>query len=213
MDSIIKHGKVIRGWLGVSIQNLTPELAKSLGIKETEGALVSGVESGSPADKAGLKRGDLITEMNGKKITDVTNLRNTVAALLRERRSISRSSGTARSSPGHGRARRVPRKRRSSRRRSTTMCSKASRSRSLRRALRDKLDLPEDLNGVVVTDVSSNSPAQGGLQPNDVIQEIDRKPVQSAKEYDEIVRKIGKKDTVLLLINRGGGSAYLTLEP
>ncbi|HEX9136151.1 MAG TPA: Do family serine endopeptidase, partial [Nitrospirota bacterium] len=59
MDSIIKHGKVIRGWLGVSIQNLTPELAKSLGMKETAGALVGGVEKDSPADKAGMKRGDL----------------------------------------------------------------------------------------------------------------------------------------------------------
>ena len=80
-------------------------------------------------------------------------------------------------------------------------------------SLRDKLDLPEGMVGVVVTDVSSDSPAQGALQPNDVIQEIDRKPVRSAQEYEEIVSKIGKNDTVLLLINRGGGSAYLTLQP
>ena len=97
MDSIIKHGKVIRGWLGVSIQNLTPDLAKSLGIKETEGALIAGVENSSPADKAGLKRGDLITEMNGKKITDATTLRNVVASMAPERRPTSRSSGAARS--------------------------------------------------------------------------------------------------------------------
>ena len=62
MDSIIKHGKVIRGWLGVSIQDLTSDLAKSFGIKETAGALVASVEQGSPADKAGMKRGDLIVK-------------------------------------------------------------------------------------------------------------------------------------------------------
>jgi serine protease Do len=79
MDSIIKHGKVIRGWLGVSIQNLTPEIAKSLGMKETAGALVGGVEKDSPADKAGMKRGDLIIQFDGKKVEDPTGLRNMVA--------------------------------------------------------------------------------------------------------------------------------------
>lgn len=80
MDSIIKSGKVVRGWLGVSIQDLTPDLAASLDIKETSGALISGVEKDSPADKAGLKRGDLITGVNGKKVADSTSLRNMISA-------------------------------------------------------------------------------------------------------------------------------------
>ncbi len=80
MDSIIKHGKVIRGWMGVSIQNITAELAKSLGIKETEGALISGVEKDSPADKAGFKRGDLVIALDGKQVVDSTSLRNMVAS-------------------------------------------------------------------------------------------------------------------------------------
>ncbi len=79
MDSIIKTGKVIRGWLGVSIQNITPDLAKSLGIKDTTGALVSGVMKNSPAEKAGIKRGDIITELDGKTVEDSRMLRNMVA--------------------------------------------------------------------------------------------------------------------------------------
>ena len=70
MESILKYGKVIRGWLGVSIQTLTPELEKSLGLKVNEGALVADVMKDSPADKGGLKRGDVITEFNGKKVED-----------------------------------------------------------------------------------------------------------------------------------------------
>jgi len=212
MDSIINYGKVIRGWLGVSIQNLTPDLAKSLSIKETEGALVSGVESGSPADKAGLKRGDLITEMNGKKVPDVTSLRNMVAAaapgsradfkIVREGQEESITATL-----GEFKEKKIVKK--------TEYENelKGVTVQELTPSLRDKLNLPEGIGGVVVTEISADSPAQGLLQANDVIQEVDRKPVRSAQEYEEIVSKIGKHDTVLLLIYRDGGSVYLTIQP
>jgi len=212
MDSIIKYGKVIRGWLGVSIQDLTPELAKSLGMKETEGALIAGVVSDSPADKAGLKRGDLVTEMNGKKIIDVTSLRNMVAATAPGTRvdfKIIRN-GTEQSitaTLGEYKEKQIVKKT------EFENALKGVTVEELTASLRDKLDLPEGLAGVVVTDVGSDSPAQGLLQGNDVIQEVDRKPIRSAKEYEEIVSKIGKHDTVLLLIYRDGGSVYLTIQP
>ncbi len=211
MDSIIKYGKVIRGWLGVSIQNLTPELAKPLGIKETEGALIAGVESGSPADKAGLKRGDLVVEMNGKKITDVTNLRNTVAATAPGTRvdfKIIRNGKeqTIAATLGEYREKKIIKKT------EYDNALKGVTIQELTPSLRDKLNLPEDMTGVVVTAVGSDSPAQGLLQANDVIQEVDRKPVRSAQEYEELASKIGSHDTVLLLIYRDGGSAYLTIQ-
>ncbi len=80
MDALIKNGKVERGYLGVSIQNLTEELARSFGYDSTKGVLIGDVTSGSPADKAGLKSGDIITELNGKAMDDMNHLRNTVAA-------------------------------------------------------------------------------------------------------------------------------------
>jgi serine protease Do len=212
MTSIIEHGRVIRGWLGVSIQNLTPELAKSLGIKETEGALIAGVESGSPADKAGLKRGDLIVGVGGKKVIDSTGLRNMVAgmapgtkvdiAVLRDGKEKTLSVTL-----GEFKEKKVIKKT------EYENVLKGITVQELTPSLRDKLDLPENLNGVVITAMSSDSPAQGALQPNDVIQEVNRYAIQSAQDYDQVVSKIGEKDTVLLLIYREGGSVYLTLKP
>ncbi len=212
MDSIIKHGKVIRGWLGVSIQNLTPELAKSLGIKETEGALLSGIDKDSPADKAGLKRGDLIIGMGNKIISDVTNLRNMVATnapgtkidfkVIRNGKEMSITATL-----GEYKEKRIVKKT------EFNNALKGVTVQELIPSLRDKLNLPEDLVGVVITDVGSDSPSQGLLQPNDVIQEVNRTAIRSAQEYEEIVSKIGEHDSVLLLIYRNGGSAYLTIQP
>jgi len=212
MDSIIKHGKVIRGWLGVSIQNLTPDLAKSLGIKETEGALIAGVENSSPADKAGLKRGDLITEMNGKKITDATALRNVVASMAPGAKAdikIIRSGKelTITAALGEYKEKKIVKKT------AYNNAFKGVTVQEITPSLRDKLNLPEGMAGVVVTDIASDSPSQGLLQVNDVIEEMNRKAVRSAQEYEAIVSKIGEHDTILLLICRDGGSIYMTLKP
>jgi len=212
MDSIIKHGKVIRGWLGVSIQNLTPELAKSLKIKEAEGALISGVEKGSPADKADLKRGDLIIGLDAKKINDSTNLRNTVSATapgtsvtLRIIRDGKEQTLTV--VLGEYKEKKITKKT------EYNNILKGITVQELTPSLRDKLKLPEDLNGVAVTEISSDSPAQDLLQTNDVIQEVNRTPIQSVQDYEQVVSQIGDKDVVLLLIYRGGGSIYLTIKP
>jgi serine protease Do len=212
MDSIIKHGKVIRGWMGVSIQNLTEELAKSLGFKQTEGALVSGVEKGSPADKAGFKRGDLIIGLNGKAVADSTALRNMVAAtapgtkvdvqIIRDGK-----KQTITMTLGEFKEKKIVKVS------EADNVLKGVTVQELTPSLQDRMNLPENLNGVVITGISQDSPAQGLLQPNDVIQEINRKPIQSAQEYEQIVSKIGEKDTVLLLIYRDGGSVYLTIKP
>jgi len=212
MDSIIKHGRVIRGWLGVSIQNLTPELAKSLGIKDTEGALIAGVENDSPADKAGLKRGDLVVEMNGKKIKDVTTLRNTVASTAPGTKvdfKVNRNGKemTITVTLAEYKEKKIIKKT------EFNNVLKGVTVQQITPSLRDKLNLPEGMAGVVVTAVSPDSPAQGGLQPNDVIEEVNRKAVRTAQEYEDIVSKIGESDTVLVLIYRGGGSVYITIQP
>ena len=81
LTSLIKTGKVVRGWLGISIQEVNPKLAQEFGLPKTEGALVADVLSGSPAERAGIKRGDVILEVNGKKIEHTGQLRNLVADL------------------------------------------------------------------------------------------------------------------------------------
>jgi serine protease Do len=212
MDSIIKHGKVIRGWLGVSIQNLTVDLAKSLGIRETEGALISGVESGSPADKAGFKRGDLITEINGTKTADSTTLRNIVAStapgtktdfkIIRNGKEM-----TITATLGEYREKKITKKT------EYDNALKGITVQELTASLRDTLNLPEGLEGVVVTAVAADSPAQELLQKHDVIEEVNRKEVRNARQYEDIVSKIGEHDTILLLIYRDGGSVYITIQP
>ncbi len=212
MDSIIKHGKVVRGWLGVSIQNLTPELAKSLGIKETEGALIAGIESHSPADKAGFKRGDLVIALDGKKIVDSTNLRNMVSAtppgkkvdfkIIREGK-----EQTITATLGEYKEKKIVKKT------EYNNIMKDVTVQELTPSMQDKLNLPENLTGVVITDVGQDSPAQGLLQPGDVIEEINKMAIRSAQDYDKAVSKLGEHDAVLLLIYRDGGSVYLTITP
>jgi serine protease Do len=212
MDSIIKHGKVVRGWLGVSIQNLTPELAKSLGIKETEGALIAGIEGQSPADKAGFKRGDLVIALDGKKIVDSTNLRNMVAAtapgkkvdfkIIREGK-----EQTISVTLGEYKEKKIVKKT------EYNNIMKDVTVQELTPSMQDKLNLPENLTGVVITDVGQESPAQGLLQAGDVIEEINKMAIRSAQDYDKAVSKLGEHDAVLLLIYRDGGSVYLTITP
>lgn len=211
MDSIIDHGKVIRGWLGVNIQNLTPELAKSLGVKETEGALISGIESNSPADKAGFKRRDLVVAFNGKKILDSTSLRNMVSATPPGKKvdfKIIRDGKeqTITVTLGEYREKKIVKKT------EYNNVLKDVTVQELTPDLREKLNFPENLSGVVVTDIGPDSPAQGLLQPGDVIQEINKMMIRSAQDYDKGVSKLGVHDTVLLLIYREGGSIYLTIK-
>ncbi len=211
MENIIKHGRVIRGWLGVSIQDLTPDLAKSLGIRETAGALVSNVETGSPADKAGLKRGDLITGINTKKVDDSTGLRNMIASTAPGTKIDVRiirdgKEQTVTVALGEYKENKVVKT-------EYNNALKGVSVQELTPGLRDKLSLPDYVSGVVVTSVSADLSGRRLLQPNDVIEEVNRTAIQNVQDYDQAVSRIGAKDTVLLLIYRDGGSFYLTIRP
>ncbi len=212
MESIIKSGKVIRGWLGVSIQDLTPELAKSLNIKPQKGALVADVVKDSPAEKAGLKRGDVITEFGGKTVEDSTTLRNMVAS----------------TAPGKtvnmkimrdGKEQNVSvtltelKERKVTKKVQYNNVLKGITVQDLTASLKEKMGLPATASGVVVTDIGPDSPARNVLQPGDVILEVNRKEISGANDYDQIASKIGESDSVLLLVYREGGTLYITLRP
>jgi serine protease Do len=212
MDSIIKHGKVIRGWLGVSIQDLSQDLAKSFNLKDQTGALVSGVMENSPADKAGLKRGDLVIELDGKTVADSISLRNRVSALApgtKIEMKIIRNGSQQAITATLGEAKEKAEVKKTE----YSNVLKGITVQDLTPGLRDKLDIPESLTGVVVTDVAPDAPTHGLLQANDVIQEVNRQGIKSAQEYEQAVSKIGDKDGVLLLVFRQGGSMYITIKP
>ncbi len=212
MDSIIRHGKVVRGWLGVSIQDLTPDIAKSLGVKREAGALVADVVKGSPAEKAGLKRGDVIISFGGKAVEDSTGLRNMVSAtapgksvdfrIIREGKEQTVTATLAEF-----------KERKEVKKVEYNNVLKGITVQDITASLRDQLGMPDTMNGVAITSMSADSPAQGVLQAGDVIMEVNRHEIRNVQEYDQIVSKIGERDNVLLLLYREGGTIYLTIRP
>ncbi|UCD34998.1 MAG: DegQ family serine endoprotease [Nitrospiraceae bacterium] len=213
MGSIIKHGKVVRGWLGVSIQEVTPELSRHFDIKETKGALVADVVKDSPAEKAGVKRGDLIVGFEGESVESPTALRNMVAGrqpgsraevkLIRNGKEMTLSVTLGE----------LPKTAEAGETGEYDNALAGVYVQELTPAIRESLNIAENVTGVIVTRVDGDSPAAAGLRQNDVIQEINRKAVRSMKDYNEAVSGIKEQDNVLLLVYRGGGYLYVTISP
>ena len=212
MESIIQHGKVIRGWLGVTIQDLTPELAEQLNIKETKGSLVSDVVKGSPAEKAGFKRGDVIVDFDNKPVENSTVLKKRVAEtppdttvqvkIIRDGKEktltvtldvLPETVEIAKSEYSNA--------------------MKGVHIQDLTDEIRDNFNIPHKVKGVIVTAIEEDSPAFGVLRQGDVIQEINRKEIKNTKDYEAIVSILDTKNSVLLLIYRSGGYIYLTIKP
>lgn len=210
MENLIKKGKVVRGWLGVSIQAITPELAKQFGLQSEKGVLVSDVMEDSPAEKAGLKRGDIILELDGKEFSEPSALRNAVAVIppgkevtikiLREGKQITTKAVIAElpaglqkmSAPSEGPL-------------------KGIQVQDITPEVRRSLQLPKRVTGVIVVDVAEGSPAEGFIVENDVIMEINRKKVNNTKDYATITGSLKKNQGVMLLIYRNGSTIYLTI--
>ena len=210
MESLINKGKVVRGWLGVSIQPLTNDLVKQFNLNDDSGALVGDVVEDSPAEKAEIQRGDVITEFDGREVKDVTHLRNIVAdsepgkevtlKLIRDGKIKTVTVKIAEMpSEIHAQSR------------SFANQFKGVSVQSLTPQLKDSLNIPKRVTGVLITDVDEDSPAGGGLMKNDVIMEINRKKISSIKDYEEVVSGIPPDKDVLLLVFRKGSAVYITL--
>ncbi len=195
-------GHVTRGWLGVSIQEVTPELAKSFGLKEKKGALVAQVVSGSPAEKAGIEQGDVILEFDGKAVSDSKDLPRIVAStpvgkmvtvkLSREGKGLDRSLKVGEMDE------------------KVEGAEAPSSHKSLGITVQDLTpEIAQGLGlkkatGVVVTRVEPGSPAaEAGLRTGDVIREVNRKPVKRTDDFVQKLEKARGQDTVLLFIQRG----------
>jgi serine protease Do len=211
MDSLISKGKVVRGWLGVTIQNLTPELAKQFQLKEEKGVLIGDVVEGSPAEKGGLRRGDVIMEFEGKKIEDPNQLKNMVASLeigkevkikiIRENKTEIKKVTVSE----------LPLEAQKASKGEYDNLLKGVTVQDLTPEISAKFNLPKNVKGVIVTDVDEESPSASVLTQGDIIQEINRLKITNAKEYGKVVSAIKPGQDILLLIFRGGSSAYITL--
>lgn len=212
MSSLIKTGKVVRGWLGVSIQEITPELAKQFNLKDEVGALVGDVVENSPAEKAGLKRGDVILEYDGKKIEEPNSLRNMIAntspgekhqmKVLRDNKTLTVQL-TIGELPAEAQEEAVAGV--------YDNVLKGVTVQDITPDIAKKLKIPERIKGVIISDVAEDSLSVGVLTQGDVIQEINRKRVVDTKSYQDIASRIKKGEDVLLLVYRRGTSLFVTL--
>lgn len=216
MDQILKHGKVIRGYIGVGIQEVTPDLAKAFNVPAEKGALVGSVEPNSPGAKAGLQRGDVIEELNGQPVTGPNQLRLKVGTLapgttvhLKVNRAgpthdVSLTLGqtpSAKSNAGaeQGGAENSP--------------MSGVQVDNLTNDIRQQLKLGPEVKGVVITQVPDGSPAQeAGLQQGDVIEQVNRKPVNSVSDYQRLINEAGNQ-AIVLLVNRGGETTFVVVQP
>ena len=218
MDQLVQRGKIIRGWIGVTIQELTPELSQKFGLKKSNGALVSDVAKDSPAAKAGIIRGDVILEFNGKEVKDVSSLRNMVAQsktgsevsmkILRSGKEytvkviiIEMPREIAEVVPSQ-----LPND-------SEAEALTGLTVMDLTKEIARQLGLYKDEKGVVVVKVEPGSPAdEAEIKKGDIIKEIDRKKVDNLGDFNRISSNIKKDETVLLFINRGGKRFYVILK-
>jgi serine protease Do len=215
VEALIRNGKVSHGYMGIGISDVTPENAKFFHVDNNEGAVISQVESGSPAEKAGLKVGDVITELDGQKVSDASQLQIEVGQkqpgssikleILRDGKSVSvpvmleemgsrDKDGKEVASNGHGKAR------------------WGLGVTDITPELRDQLQASSDVHGAVIEQVQPGSAADNaGLQRGDVIVEVNRHPVQNAADVQKALSAIPQGQDALVLVWSSGGTTFRVL--
>lgn len=223
MEQLVANGKVRRGQLGVGIQRIDEGMKEQFGLKDTKGVFINQVRPGSAAEKAGLKRDDVIIAFNGEKVEDTNILRNRVAGttpgtevtltILRDGKEEQikvtldelkpegqrqnpdqpNSQNPPNESPGSGKL--------------------GLDLQPLTPELARRLQVPAEAKGMVVTDVDgSSSAAEQGIQRGDVIQSINRQPVETFDDVTAALEKSGDRP-IVLLVWRGGQTFYITVQP
>jgi serine protease Do len=206
-----QKGSVTRGWLGIGIQQMTPALEKSFGLKDKEGVLVADVFKGGPAEKAGIERGDVITQFDGKNVAESRDLSRIVAStpvgklvdvkLMRDGTAMERTVKIGEMEK-------------------TTDTAQMTSHKSLGITVQELTpEIARDLGlrheaGVVVTRVEAgSSAADAGIQTGDVIQEVNRKPVKHVEDFSQQIEQAKSQDSVLLLIQRGQNTLFAAVTP
>ena len=211
ITQLADRGKVERGWLGVAIQPLTQELAKSFKRGDTTGALVSEVKEGSPAEKAGMKTGDVIVELDGKKVTKATDLPGLVAEMpvgknvpivvMRDGREVQLNAQIARLEDES------PTKVAETEGKGQLGLSVQPLTPPMARELGLKVK-----EGVLVRDVvEGGRAAEAGIRAGDVIVEVDRRPVRTIEDFKAHLARQAKDAPVVLLVNRDGETMYVAI--
>jgi serine protease Do len=213
MQSLIKTGRVVRGFLGASTQDVTPSLGKIFRLPDVKGAIVTDLQAKGSAERAGLKRGDVVVRFDGRDVMDSGHLRNLMAAATigsRHRLDLVRDGKTIQVELT---VQEAPRERA----KKAQAAASASSAHPLSGVVFDditpplarQMDLPVN-SGVVVTDIEEGSLAESsGLQPGDVILELNRQPIPNFTTFQRLADPMKSSDLALLLVNRQGTILYI----
>lgn len=204
-------GRVTRGWLGVVIQRVTPELAKNFGLKDSEGALVSDVMEGSPAAKSDIRRGDVIVSFDGQKIQEMDQLPRLVAAtevgkkaklgFIRDGKHFEVDTVVGELKDETMEAQAAPEVEKTFGLVVQNITPEIGRHLNLK-----------DRRGVIVTDVQRGSPGEDAdLRPGDIIKEINKKPVKNVADFKEIIKRASLKEGIVLLVKRENVTFYAVM--
>jgi serine protease Do len=224
MQSLREKGRVVRGYIGAAVQTLTPELAEAMKLKgQPAGALVSEVTPKSPSEKAGMKTGDVITVVNGKKVSDSRELRlmigsmspGTNVQLEVNREGQKKAFNVELTEMPAG----VTEEGAEASPEESAQTEKATVFGSVAVAditddIRSALNLSKDIKGAVIAEIDSESPgAKAGLREGDVIQEVNKQPVKNAKDLVAISKKLKPNEKILIRVWSQGRSGFVALEP
>jgi serine protease Do len=216
-DQLIQHGKVEHGYLGISMNDVTPDNAHFFNLNKAAGALVAQVTPDSPASRGGLKQGDVIVEANGQQIDNGSALQVVVSEMtpgtplkLEVMRNGSATTLNLTVGQYHGNGQAASNEGENGNQKGRIGVSISN----LDDQARQRFNVPDQVHGVVVEDVRPGSPAEdAGLQPGDVIQEVNRKPVTSASQFADLIHASPGDKDLLLLVWSKGNSSYRTVHP
>lgn len=220
IDQLIKKGKVVRGWIGVTIQELTPEIAQKFGMKTADGILITDIAKGGPAHNAGLMRGDVILEFDGKTIKDASLLRNMVAQseinkqiklkIFRQGQEMSLVV-TVKELPSDG-VQMIPSSSSGEDINTGPNALSGVTVMDIKPAIAKQLSIEGGEKGVVIVKIQQGSLAEdSGIRKGDVIQEIDRQSIANLNDFNKATAHLKPDSAVLLFINRSGKKFYTTL--
>jgi len=224
MQSLRERGRVVRGYIGASVQTLTPELAEAMKLKgQPTGALVGEVVPKSPSEKAGMKTGDVITAVNGKKISDARELRLMIGSMApgtkvqievnREGQSKIFNVELAEMPPGEAEQGAETSPEESAQPEKATVFGGVAVA-DVTDEIRNALNLSKDVKGAVIAEIDADSPAaKAGLREGDVIQEVNKQPVRNAKDLVAISKKLKPNEKILIRVWSQGRSGFVALEP
>ncbi|MBF0279361.1 MAG: DegQ family serine endoprotease [SAR324 cluster bacterium] len=212
MTDLIENGSVSRGWLGVNIQNITPELAKAFAVETSKGALVVGVLEDSPAKKAGLRRGDVIVALNQENILSSDDLRNKVGLITPESKVSFKVIRQGRAEDVDVQLGKRPSNKQLSQVPIQETNSIGVKVQNLTPELAKKFDVQQKA-GIVIVEVAENSEAfNAGLRVGNIIQEINRQSIVDVKSFEEALEKADLEKGILLLVSTRQQSQYLVLK-